>query len=68
MKFDIDWCWARRRTTSWRGQRKKPTCIVIGTHGRTGLMRVLMGSVAESIMRLAKCPVLTVKQANHVPE
>lgn len=42
--------------------------IVIGTHGRTGLMRVLMGSVAESIMRLAKCPVLTVKQAAHVPE
>jgi universal stress protein A len=38
--------------------------IVIGTHGRTGLMRVLMGSVAESIMRLAQCPVLTVKQAH----
>ncbi|MEX0679165.1 MAG: universal stress protein [Pirellulales bacterium] len=38
--------------------------IVIGTHGRTGLMRVLMGSVAESVMRLAKCPVLTVKQAH----
>jgi nucleotide-binding universal stress UspA family protein len=37
--------------------------IVIGTHGRTGLMRVLMGSVAESVMRLATCPVLTVKQA-----
>ena len=42
--------------------------IVIGTHGRTGLMRVLMGSVAESVMRYAKCPVLTVKQANHAPE
>jgi nucleotide-binding universal stress UspA family protein len=42
--------------------------IVIGTHGRTGLMRVLMGSVAESIMRLATCPVLTVKQAAHVPQ
>jgi universal stress protein A len=38
--------------------------IVIGTHGRTGLMRVLMGSVAESVMRLATCPVLTVKQAH----
>lgn len=38
--------------------------IVIGTHGRTGLMRVLMGSVAESVMRLAKCPVLTIKQAH----
>lgn len=38
--------------------------IVIGTHGRTGLLRVLMGSVAESVMRLAQCPVLTVKQAH----
>ena len=38
--------------------------IVIGTHGRTGLMRVLMGSVAESVMRLATGPVLTVKQAH----
>ena len=40
--------------------------IVIGTHGRTGLKRVLMGSVAEAVMRLAGCPVLTVKQANKV--
>jgi nucleotide-binding universal stress UspA family protein len=36
--------------------------IVIGTHGRTGLARVLMGSVAEAVMRRAKCPVLTLKQ------
>jgi nucleotide-binding universal stress UspA family protein len=35
--------------------------IVMGTHGRTGLRRVLMGSVAEEVMRLAPCPVLTVK-------
>jgi nucleotide-binding universal stress UspA family protein len=35
--------------------------IVVGTHGRTGLTRVLVGSVAESIMRHAKCPVLVVK-------
>jgi nucleotide-binding universal stress UspA family protein len=41
--------------------------IVIGTHGRTGLMRVLMGSVAESVMRLATCPVLTIKQAQKAP-
>jgi nucleotide-binding universal stress UspA family protein len=47
---------------------EKADLIVIGTHGRTGLMRVLMGSVAESVMRYAKCPVLTVKQANHAPE
>src|SRR3954454_16893841 len=35
--------------------------IVLGTHGRTGLRRVLMGSVAEHVMRTAPCPVLVVK-------
>jgi nucleotide-binding universal stress UspA family protein len=35
--------------------------IVMPTHGRTGLLRVLMGSVAEEVVRKAKCPVLTVK-------
>ncbi|MBI2481095.1 MAG: universal stress protein [Planctomycetia bacterium] len=36
--------------------------IVIGTHGRTGLTRLLMGSVAESVVRRATCPVITVNQ------
>jgi len=36
--------------------------IVIGTHGRSGLNRVLLGSVAEHVIRLAPCPVLTVRQ------
>jgi universal stress protein A len=35
--------------------------IVLGTHGRTGLTRLLMGSIAESIVRKANCSVLTVK-------
>jgi universal stress protein A len=35
--------------------------IVMGTHGRTGLGRLLMGSVAESVVRRATCPVLTFK-------
>jgi nucleotide-binding universal stress UspA family protein len=35
--------------------------IVIGSHGRTGLSRLLMGSVAEHVVRKAGCPVLTVK-------
>jgi nucleotide-binding universal stress UspA family protein len=35
--------------------------IVMGTHGRTGLGRLLMGSVAEQVVRKAPCPVLTVK-------
>lgn len=34
--------------------------IVMGTHGRTGMAHVLIGSVAEKVIRLAKCPVLTV--------
>lgn len=34
--------------------------IVVGTHGRTGMSKVLMGSVAERIFRQAPCPVLTV--------
>lgn len=35
--------------------------IVMGTHGRGGLARVLVGSVAEEVMRHAPCPVLTVR-------
>jgi nucleotide-binding universal stress UspA family protein len=35
--------------------------IVMGSHGRTGLDRLLMGSVAEQVARRASCPVLTVK-------
>jgi nucleotide-binding universal stress UspA family protein len=36
--------------------------IVMGTHGRRGLSRLLMGSGAEAVVRAAPCPVLTVKQ------
>ena len=36
--------------------------IVMGTHGRRGLTRMLMGSVAEAVVRRASCPVLTIKQ------
>jgi nucleotide-binding universal stress UspA family protein len=35
--------------------------IVMGTHGRTGLLRFLMGSVSEAVLRLSRCPVLVVK-------
>jgi nucleotide-binding universal stress UspA family protein len=40
--------------------------IVIGSHGRSGLSRVLIGSVAEVVMRKAPCPVLTVKAPCHL--
>ncbi len=39
--------------------------IVIGTHGRTGLVHVLMGSVAEKVVRKSHCPVLTVRPDGH---
>lgn len=44
--------------------REQVSLIVLGTHGRTGLMHAIMGSVAERVVRLAPCPVLTVKQTD----
>jgi len=38
-----------------------PDVIVMGTHGRTGMKHVLLGSVAERTVRLAHCPVMTIK-------
>jgi universal stress protein A len=39
--------------------------IVLATHGRSGLAHVIMGSVAESVVRTAPCPVLTVRPEGH---
>ena len=39
--------------------------IVIGTHGRSAMMHVLIGSVAERVVRKAPCPVLTVRPGEH---
>jgi nucleotide-binding universal stress UspA family protein len=39
--------------------------IVMGTHGRGGLSHLLMGSVAEKVVRTAPCPVLTVRHPEH---
>lgn len=41
--------------------------IVIATHGRTGLSHVLLGSVAERIVREAPCPVLTIRDQDQTP-
>jgi nucleotide-binding universal stress UspA family protein len=35
--------------------------VVIGTHGRTGIAHVLLGSVAEAVLRLTSCSVLTIR-------
>lgn len=42
-------------------ERRSADLIVMGTHGRTGLSRMLMGSVAENVARKAPCPVLLVR-------
>ena len=39
--------------------------IVIGTHGRSGLAHVLLGSTAEKVVRKSPCPVLTVRPEGH---
>jgi universal stress protein A len=42
-------------------QERKADLIVIASHGRTGILKSLIGSVAERVMREAKCPVLLVR-------
>ena len=42
-------------------QSENADLIVLGTHGRTGLAHVLMGSVAERVVQKAPCPVLTIR-------
>lgn len=41
--------------------------IVVGTHGRVGVKRLLMGSVAEKVMRDASCPVLVMRRTHYTP-
>jgi len=48
----------------WYANSKHYDYVVLGTHGRTGINRALMGSVAEQVVRRAKCPVITVKPSN----
>ncbi|MFN0246397.1 MAG: universal stress protein [Kofleriaceae bacterium] len=42
-------------------QRTKADLIVLGTHGRRGFTRFMLGSVAEGVLRRATCPVLTLR-------
>ncbi len=43
-------------------RRSRASMIIMGSHGRTGLQRLMLGSVAERTLRYAKCPVLIVKK------
>jgi nucleotide-binding universal stress UspA family protein len=54
-----------RSGTAWEeillaASESKTDLIVLGTHGRRGLGRLLLGSVAEKVVRMARLPVLTV--------
>ena len=42
-------------------KKEKADCIVISTHGRSGISQLVFGSVAERVVRLSPCPVLTVR-------
>ena len=46
-------------------RREGATLIVMGTHGRTGLARLALGSVAEEVIRQADAPVVTVRTRHH---
>jgi nucleotide-binding universal stress UspA family protein len=49
-------------TIARQAKRLRATMIVMGSHGRSGLQRFLLGSVAERTLRYAGCPVLIVKK------
>jgi nucleotide-binding universal stress UspA family protein len=49
----------------WLAAHVDADLIVVGTHGRKGLKRLLLGSVAEKVVRLAGCPVMVVREKQH---
>ena len=60
--------WAARFPRSWATRRSTTSIlIVMGTHGRRAIARVLLGSVAECVVRLSPCPVLTVRVCRKRP-
>ena len=54
--------WAGRNIVDY-AREKRVDLIVVGTHGRTGISHAILGSVAETVVRLAPCLVLTVPAA-----
>ncbi len=58
---------APSREIVWLAANLEADLVVIGTHGRTGLKRALLGSVAERVVRLAGCPVFVDRPTHHNP-
>ena len=50
------------RAIAHQAKKLRASVIVMGSHGRSGLQRLLLGSVAERTLRYAECPVLIVKK------
>ena len=46
-------------------RREQSDLVIVGTHGRSGVAHLVMGSVAERVVRTAPCPVLTVRHPEH---
>ncbi|MCA9643066.1 MAG: universal stress protein [Myxococcales bacterium] len=44
-------------------EKLEPELLIVGTHGRSGVERLVLGSVSESVLRSAKCPVIVVPQS-----
>lgn len=59
----IDYVEIVKRAAEWPAD-----LIVLGTHGRTGMKHLLIGSVAERVVRTATCPVCTVRHPAHALE
>jgi universal stress protein A len=61
-RFVIVWGRDMARTIANHAKKLHASMIIMGSHGRTGLTRLMLGSVAERTLRYAECPVLVVKR------
>jgi nucleotide-binding universal stress UspA family protein len=57
---DVVFGYAAKAIVDW-ASRLGADLIVMGSHGRTGVAHLMLGSVAEGVVRTARCPVLTVR-------
>jgi nucleotide-binding universal stress UspA family protein len=56
------------REIVWLAAHVEADLIIVGTHGRTGIKRALLGSVAEHVVRTAGCPVFVERASSHDPK